>query len=56
MLKIVEKLERKRSGLKHKLVAVKKRKSKKSKYHELERELDVIDKLIVKAKKHDLIN
>jgi len=56
LLEIVENLEKKRSELKKKLASVKKSKSKKSRYHELERELEVINGLIVKAKKLDLVD
>ena len=54
LLKIIEKLEDKKAGLEEELIAAGKADDTSARYHELDKELKVVSKLIKKAKKHDL--
>jgi hypothetical protein len=54
LVKIIHKLEKKKSRLEHKALREKEIDATSSRYHDVERELRVISKLISKAEKKDL--
>ena len=54
LLKIIKKLEAKRSDLELEVIEESKKDDTSSRYHELRQELKVVSKLIKKAKKQDL--
>ena len=54
LVKMIRKLERKKSKLEHKAQKEKEADATSSRYHDVERELQVISKLINKAEKKDL--
>ena len=56
LLKIIRKLEEKKSKLEAQLIEAGREDDTSSRYHELDTELKVITKLIKKAKKHDMLD
>ena len=56
LLKIIRKLDKKKSMLEHKLQKEKEIDTSSSRYQDMERELQVISKLISKAEQKDLID